>query len=102
VIDAVIDTGFTAFLTLPSAVIAELGLHWQTSDRGMLADGTEYLFDMYEAKVEWDGKVRRIPVIESDADPLVGMRLMRGYELKMHVRSNGIIAIKRLVKRPGR
>jgi hypothetical protein len=44
----------------------------------------------------WDGKVRSILVAEADADPLVGMRLLRGHELKMHVRARGKVTIKRL------
>jgi hypothetical protein len=52
--------------------------------------------DVYEAAVIWDGQVRNILVDETDADPLIGMRLLRGYELKMQVRSHGKITIKRL------
>ena len=95
-VEAVIDTGYTASLTLPPAVIAALGLRWRSVDRGTLADGSECLFDVYEAKVVWDGKVRPILVDEADADPLVGMRLLRGHELKMQVRSRGKVTIKRL------
>ena len=46
-------------------------------DRFTLADGSECLFDVYVAKVDWDGKVRTILVDEADADPPVGMRLRR-------------------------
>ena len=99
-IEAVIDTGYTAELTLPPSPIAALGLRWQSLDCGTLADGSECLFDVYEAKVVWDGKVRHILVDEADADPLVGMRLLRGHELKMQVRSRGKVTIKRLPKRP--
>ena len=56
-IEAVIDTGYTASLTLPRALVAALGLRWRSVDRGTLADGSECLFDVYEAKVMWDGKV---------------------------------------------
>src|SRR5579875_2414470 len=77
-IEAVIDTGYTASLTLPPAVIQGLGLRWQTVDRFKLADGSICVFDVYEAKVEWDGKVRQILVDEADAGPLVGMRLLKG------------------------
>jgi len=48
---AVIDAGFTGSLTLPSAVISALRLRWHRTDRGVLADGSERLFDVYEAKV---------------------------------------------------
>ena len=94
--EAVIDKGYTASLTLPPSLIAMLGLRWRSVDRGTLADGSECLFDVYEAKVVWDGKVRRILVDEADADPLVGMRLLRGHELKMQIRSHGKVTIKRL------
>jgi predicted aspartyl protease len=57
-VEAVIDTGYTASLTLPPALIATLGLRWRSVDRGTLADGSDCLFDVYEAKVVWDGKVR--------------------------------------------
>jgi clan AA aspartic protease len=95
-IEAVIDTGYTASLTLPPAVIQALGLRWQTVDRFKLADGSITIFDVYEAKVMWDGKVRQILVDEADAEPLVGMRLLKGHELRMQVRYRGKVAIKRL------
>jgi clan AA aspartic protease len=95
-VEAVIDTGYTASLTLPPALIQALGLRWQTVDRVMLADGCTRIFDVYEGKVVWDGKVRQILVDEADTDPLVGMRLLRGHELRMHVRYRGKVAIKRL------
>jgi clan AA aspartic protease len=95
-IEAVIDTGYTASLTLPPAIIAALGLRWRSMDRFALADGSECLFDVYVAKVEWDGKVRTILVDEADTEPLVGMRLLRGHELKMQVRARGKVSIKRL------
>jgi clan AA aspartic protease len=98
-VEAVIDTGYTASLTLPPAVVTALGLRWQSMDRFTLADGSECLFDVYMARVHWDGKVRTILVDEADADPLVGMRLLRGHELKMQVRARGQVTIKRLPSR---
>lgn len=98
-VEAVIDTGYTASLTLPPTVVAALGLRWRSTDRFTLADGSECLFDVYVAKVEWDGKMRTILVDEADADPLVGMRLLRGHELKMQIRVRGKVNIKRLPPR---
>lgn len=95
-VDAVIDTGFTGTLTLPSAVIATLGLRWRSVDCAILADVSTCVFQVYVAKLPWDGKVRSVLVAEADADPLVGMRLLRGHELKMQVRARGKVTIKRL------
>ena len=76
-----------------------LGLRWQTVDRVMHADGSTRVFDVDEGKVVRDGKVRQILVDEADTDPLVGMRLLKGHELRMQVRYRGKIAIKRLGRR---
>jgi clan AA aspartic protease len=95
-LDAVIDTGFTASLSLPSAVIAELDLDWLSMGRGILADGSECLFDVYDAIVNWDGSSKRVLVDEAETDPLIGMALLSGYELTIQVRAGGTVAIKRL------
>ena len=63
-IDAVVDTGFNGFLTLPSSLIQELGLVWRRRGRAMLADGRDSLFDIYEATVTWNSRPRRIAVDE--------------------------------------
>ncbi|MDY0168719.1 MAG: clan AA aspartic protease [Thermoguttaceae bacterium] len=98
-VDAVIDTGYTGSLTLPPSLVRELELNWQSVDRGMLADGSECLVDVYEAKIVWDGELRRVLVDEANAEPLVGMALLSGYELNMEVRSDGKVTIKRLSPR---
>jgi predicted aspartyl protease len=51
VVDAVIDTGFTGFLSLPTAIISTLNLPWAASDIVTLSDGSETLFDLYIATV---------------------------------------------------
>src|SRR5213596_3264457 len=98
-IEAVVDSGYTGWLTLPPAVIAALNLRWRSFGRGILADGSVSLFDVYQAKVEWDGRVRSTFVDEFDATPLVGMALLRGCEFKMQVRARGKVTIKRLPRR---
>ena len=95
-IDAVIDTGFDGFLTLPAPLIQDLGLAWRRRGRAMLADGRDSLFDIYEATVIWDGMPRRIAVDEAACDPLVGMSLLYGYELTVQVVDGGRVAINPL------
>ncbi len=82
VIDAVIDTGFNGFLTLPSAIISALALPWNASDIVTLGDGSETLFDLYAATIIWDGNYREIDIAESETEPLLGMALLYGYRLQ--------------------
>ena len=60
-----------------------------------MADGSVSLFDVYQGKVLWDGRIRPVFVDEFDATPLVGMGLLKGFELNMQVRARGKITIKR-------
>jgi len=96
---AVVDSGFTGWLTLPPAVISALQLRWRAFGQGTLADGSVSYFSVYQANLLWDGRVRRVFVDEFDATPLVGMALLRGYECKMQVRARGKVTIKRLPRR---
>jgi clan AA aspartic protease len=98
-IEAVVDSGYTGWLTLPPPAIAALNLRWQTFGRGVLADGSVSSFDVYQAKIMWDGHLRRVFVDEFAATPLVGMALLRGYEYKMQVRARGKVTIRRLPQR---
>jgi clan AA aspartic protease len=95
-VEAVVDSGYTGWLTLPPAVIAALGLRWETVSGGILADGSFSAFSVYRATIEWDRRLRRIFVAELDSTPLVGMSLLRGYEYKMQVRARGRVTIRRL------
>jgi clan AA aspartic protease len=93
-IEAVIDTGFDGALSLPPTDIMALSLPWCRRGRALLADGTTSLFDIYEATVLWDGTPRRVAVDAADIDPLVGMRLLDGYELTVQAVVGGQVLIK--------
>lgn len=55
------------------------GLNWKRHGQALLTDGSESIFDIYEATVVWDGQLLAIAIDEADSDPLVGMSLMEGY-----------------------
>jgi clan AA aspartic protease len=95
-IEAVIDTGFDGSLSLPPTLIDTLGLPWRRRGRAVLADGSESVFDIYEATLIWDGAPRRITVDAADTDPLLGMALLYNYELTVHVIEGGRVRIQAL------
>lgn len=49
--EAVVDTGFTGWLTLPPVVIANLGLSWREWGEAILADGSRITFNVYDALI---------------------------------------------------
>lgn len=96
VIDAVIDTGFTGFLTLPLAVLTALGLEAYSREEGTLGDGSTCIFDVYSGFVIWDGAFRRIDINASEASPLVGMSLLYGYRVQFDTIEGGAVTIQSL------
>ncbi len=95
-IEAVVDTGFTGFLSLPSALITSLGLTWLLKEQVMLADGSIQEFDAYSASVIWDSQSRTIRVYAVDSSFLVGMKLLVGNELRIRVVAGGLVLIDAL------
>jgi len=91
--DAVIDTGFTGSLTLPSAAVTALGLVRQSGGSVVLGDGSVRHFDVFAAEVEWDGNWRPVLVSAIGDEVLVGMRLLAGHELRVAVVPGGPVEI---------
>lgn len=94
-IDAVLDTGFSAALTLPPSAVKSFGLPWRTQYYVTLANGADELCDVHAATVIWDGRPRRILVDVADTPPLVGMGLLYGYQLIIDVVEGGQVLIRR-------
>jgi clan AA aspartic protease len=95
-VDAVIDTGFSGFLTLPSDMISKLGFSWEGRDSATLGDGTFCTFEVYIGLVIWDGQYREIYINESETVPLIGMQLLRGYDLRIQAIKGGLVTIEAL------
>ena len=93
-IGAVVDIGYDGFLTLPPAVVAELGLPFVSIGRATLADGSEISYDIYGVTVLWDGQRIYIEADAADTTPLVGMLLLDGHDLNIQVRDGGRVVIQ--------
>jgi clan AA aspartic protease len=94
--DAIVDTGFNGWLSLPSDLIAQLNLRWKRRGRAILGDGSECVFNVYEAVIVWDGDLLTIPVDEADSEPLVGMSLMEGYQLTVQIFEGGWVKLSKV------
>ena len=90
---AVLDSGYTGSLTLSAETIAALALVRQSGGMAMLADRSTRPFDIFAAEVAWDGGWRPVLVTAVGGETLLGMRLLRGRELRIEVEPGGTVAI---------
>lgn len=93
-IEAVIDTGYSGFLTLPSALVAEMGLPLRGRGRAFLANGDEEGFDVHGVTILWDGRPRFIEADAMGPVPLAGMSLLDMHDLSIQVRDGGRVVIQ--------
>ncbi len=96
-VEAVIDTGFNGYLTLPNDLINYLNLQRAGSRHVTLGDGNVVVLDMYFAKVLWHGQEREVLVLQADGGPLIGMSLLYGSRLVLEVINNGNVTIESLM-----
>jgi predicted aspartyl protease len=73
-----------------------LNLTWEGRDVATLGDGTSCIFEVYIAIVIWDGQYREVYINESETVPLIGMKLLRGYDLRIETIEGGNVEIKQL------
>ena len=93
-IDAVIDTGYNGFLTLPTMLVAELRLPFAYIGRAFLANDDEVSFDVHDVTVLWDGQPKQVKADATGGTPLVGMLLLDGHNLNIEVENNGRVVIQ--------
>lgn len=94
-IDAMVDTGFTGHLILPSETIRELDLVSIGAASGRLASGEIVSLWKYEGRIQWLGVELAVPVLESSGSALIGMGLLRGCDLSIRIRPGGAVSITR-------
>ncbi len=92
-VDAVIDTGFNGYLTLPSYVIETLGLPWVYRQEGELADGSVHAFDVHVGAIVWNEKPRTVEIEVAETEPLLGMAMLEMQKLNIDVVKGGSVSI---------
>ncbi len=93
-IEAVIDTGFTGHLTLPTGMVSSLSLPELGSEEMVLADGRTEIASVHRGTVEWHGHGRTVPALAVGDDPLLGMALLAGSRLQLDAVPGGAVMIE--------
>ena len=92
-VEAVIDTGFNGYLTLPSDLVNRLKLQLAGNRRATLGDGNTVVLDVYLAKVIWHGREREVLVLQAEGGPLVGMSLLYRNRVILTIVNGGDVTI---------
>ena len=73
---------------------AHNGLGVGGNRRATLADGSVVVLDVYLATVLWHEQEREILVLQAEGGPLVGMGLLYGSRVVLHVVEDGEVLIE--------
>ena len=93
-VEAVVDTGFNGYLTLPPMLMEDLDLPVVGDSEATLADGSQAAFDVYGVTVLWDGQPMYVETGAVGGDPLVGMALLDRHNLNIDVEDGGRVVIQ--------
>lgn len=92
-VEALVDTGFWGYLTLSPAVVASVSFPFASAQRVDFADGRSEFVPLHAGTIVWHGTERSIDVLAMGTQALVGMSLLDGSDLRMHVTEGGAFAI---------
>jgi predicted aspartyl protease len=93
-LEASIDTGFSGFLTLPPDLIAVLQIPYERSDIFVLGDNSEAELHLYAGRLLWHGQDKSVILLAAEGIPLIGMSLLEGSDLFVHVVAGGEVRIE--------
>lgn len=96
-IEFVVDTGFTGFLTLPTAAVALLRLPLLHRIPATLADDSVTEVAVHEAVILWEGEERRVRVLATGSRPLFGTEMLAGCEFVGQFVQGGLVTIESLL-----
>src|SRR5260370_3975748 len=83
-LNAVIDTGFNDFLTLPPSAVVALGLPFAAPAEATLADGSIVQLNYHRGNIIWDDGPRDVLILAAAGGPLVGMSMRYDSELDLY------------------
>jgi clan AA aspartic protease len=94
---AVVDTGFTGYITLDPQVVSSLNLTFVEVREYTLGNGADVGFNLFRAEVSWEGQRRTVLAVEAEGDALIGMSMLDGHTLTMDATIGGNVTVDRSV-----
>ena len=94
--EAIVDTGFTGWLTLPEQSVRELGLTYYGQRRVILANEEQIASEIYSALTLWHGQPRPVLVYQIEGTPLIGMAMLSGSRLIVDAWEGGDVVIEEI------
>src|SRR5437763_1942730 len=92
-VNCIVDTGFSGAITLPRGMIQRLNLRWLSIQDSELADGHIIQVNVYAGTVIWNRRRVNTEIDETETDPLLGMSLLKGFDLYMQVQDGGVVRV---------
>ncbi len=92
----VLNTGFSGYLTLPASAIDVLHLRYIDEIYLVIAGNQPSRLRAYEGVVEWHTSFITVLVLEVEGHPNIGMRLLYGSDLHVHVVDGGFATVAAL------
>jgi len=94
-LEAILDTGFDGYLSLPINIAVTLGIELTAIIPVEYADGRRSQELVFSVKVDFDGKQESVPVtLTAGAEALAGTALLAKYELRVNFPKRKIILKK--------
>lgn len=84
-LEAILDTGFDGYLSLPITIAVTLGIELAAIVPVEYADGRTSQELVFSVRVDFDGKEKTVPAtLTAGAEALAGTALLADYELKLN------------------
>lgn len=94
-LEAILDTGFDGYLSLPISIAVTLGIELITIIPVEYADGRRSQELVFSVEIELDGKREKVPAtLTAGAEALAGTALLTRYELRVNFPHQKIILQK--------
>lgn len=97
-VQAMLDTGFNGFLTLPPALLQVMAAKPVGTRRAELGDGQVTELRAFAVTVVWHEVPRELLAIAAETTPVIGMSLLWGSRVSFHAQEDGAVTVEDTAK----